>query len=87
MIMFTESPEMVTVFERTFQLEYSESYSGYVHGDVVIEGYEYCQGIKLNGQSTDNVQSQLGIDRINPWIAGHVVSGHLLVQRNFKKKF
>ena len=26
-----------------------------------------------NGRSTDNVRSELGIDRTNPWIAGHVV--------------
>ena len=26
-----------------------------------------------NGQSMDNVQSELGIERTNPWIAVHVV--------------
>ena len=26
-----------------------------------------------NGRSTDNVRSELAIDRTNPWIAGHVV--------------
>ena len=26
-----------------------------------------------NGRSTDNVHSELSIDRTNPWIAGHVV--------------
>ena len=26
-----------------------------------------------NGRSTDNVRSELGIDRINSWIAGHIV--------------
>ena len=26
-----------------------------------------------NGRSTDNVRSKLGIDRTNPWIAGHLV--------------
>ena len=31
LLMFTELPDIVTVFERTFQLEYSESYSGNVH--------------------------------------------------------
>ena len=32
MLMLTELPEMVTVFERFFQLEYSESYSCNMHG-------------------------------------------------------
>ena len=31
LLMFTELPDIVTVFERTFQLEYIESYSGNVH--------------------------------------------------------
>ena len=26
-----------------------------------------------NGRSTDNVRSELAIDRTNPWTAGHVV--------------
>ena len=26
-----------------------------------------------NGRSTDNVRSELAIDRTNPWIAGHIV--------------
>ena len=26
-----------------------------------------------NGRSTGNVRSELGIDRTNPWIAGHLV--------------
>ena len=44
-----------------------------MHGDVVIEGCEYTVRASNNSQSTDNVRSQLGIDQINPWIAGHVV--------------
>ena len=41
MLMLTELPEMVTVFERFFQLEYSESYTCNMHGDARIEGYHY----------------------------------------------
>ena len=39
MLMLTDLPEMVTVFERSFQLEYSESYTCNMHGDARIEGY------------------------------------------------
>ena len=39
--MLTDLPEMVTVFERFFQLEYSESYTCNMHGDARIEGYHY----------------------------------------------
>ena len=37
----TDFPEMVTVFERFFQLKYSESYTCNMHGDARIEGYHY----------------------------------------------
>ena len=42
MFMLTELPEMVTVFERFFQLECSESFTCNMHGDARIEGYHYC---------------------------------------------
>ena len=32
MLMLTELPEMATVFERFFQLEYTESYTCNIHG-------------------------------------------------------
>ena len=34
LLMSTELPEMVTVFERFFQLEYSESYTCNMYGDA-----------------------------------------------------
>ena len=39
MLMLTDLPEMVTVFERFFQLEYSESYTCNMHSDARIDGY------------------------------------------------
>ena len=38
MLMFTELPVMVTVFERFFPLQYSESYTCNMNGDARIEG-------------------------------------------------
>ena len=46
MLMLTELPEMVTVFKRFFQLEYSESYTCNMHGDARIEGYHYCMPLE-----------------------------------------
>ena len=46
MLMLTDLPEMVTVFERFFQLEYSESYTCNMHGDARIEGYHYCMPLE-----------------------------------------
>ena len=37
--MLTELAEMVSVFEQSFHLEYSESYTCNMHGDARIEGY------------------------------------------------
>ena len=42
MLMLTELPGIVTVFERLFQLEYGESYTCNMHVDATIEGYHYC---------------------------------------------
>ena len=42
MLMLKDLPEMVTVFERFFQLEYSESYTCNMLGDARIDGYHYC---------------------------------------------
>ena len=47
MLMFTELPGMVKVFERFFQLEYSERYTCNMHGDARIEEYHYCIGSEL----------------------------------------
>ena len=42
MLMLTEMPRMVTVFEQFFHLEYSDSYTRNIHGNPRIEGYHYC---------------------------------------------
>ena len=42
MLMLSELPGMVTVFEQFFYLECSDSYTCNIHGDPRIEGYHYC---------------------------------------------
>ena len=65
-LMLTELPEMFTVFERFFQLEYSESYSCNMHGDVRIEGYHYCMPLEtllaLNYNSFILTVGVIGVD-------------------------
>ena len=41
-LMLTELPGMVTVFEQFFHLEYSDSYTCNIHCDPRIEGCHYC---------------------------------------------
>ena len=45
-LMLTDLPSMQTVLEEDYQLKYSESYTGNVHGEPTIEGYQYCMGLK-----------------------------------------
>ena len=40
--MQSELPTPLNVFDTDYQLEYSESYSGTVHQEIAIEGYQYC---------------------------------------------
>ena len=42
LLMFPELPSELTVFDKDFHFEYSESYSGNVIGNSFIEGYQYC---------------------------------------------
>ena len=46
MLMLTELPEMVTVFERFVQLEYSESCTCNMHADARIEGWHCCMPLE-----------------------------------------
>ena len=45
-LLVTELPLMLTVLEEDYQLEYSKSYTGNVHGEPTIEGYQYSMGLK-----------------------------------------
>ena len=45
-LQLTELPTMLTVFDENYQLEYSETYTGDVHGESTIEGYQYCTSLE-----------------------------------------
>ena len=66
MLISTELPEIVTVFERFFRLEYSESYTCNMHGDARIEGYHYCMPLEtllaLNYNSFILTVAIIGVD-------------------------
>ena len=44
--MQSELPTALNVFDTEYQLEYSESYSGTVHQEIVLEGYQYCTSLQ-----------------------------------------
>ena len=66
MLMLTELPRNVYSVERFFQLEYSESYTCNMHGDVRIEGYHYCMPLEtllaLNYNSFILTVGIIGVD-------------------------
>ena len=41
-LMQSELPTALNVFDTDYQLEYSESYSGTVHQEIAIKGYQHC---------------------------------------------
>ena len=41
-LMQSELPIALNVFDTDYQMEYCESYSGTVHQEIAIEGYQYC---------------------------------------------
>ena len=45
-LMQTELPTMLNVSEADYQLEYSDSYSGTVDRDKIIEGYQYSRAFE-----------------------------------------
>ena len=43
--MLAELTTMLSVFDTTYQVSYSESYTGNVHGNSAIEGYPYFMSL------------------------------------------
>jgi hypothetical protein len=41
-LMLTELPDMTIVFNTNYQLQYSQSYTGRIHGDCTLEDVPYC---------------------------------------------
>ena len=41
-LLFTEVPEMIIVFNINYQLQYSPSYTGTIHGTCEVQDFNYC---------------------------------------------
>ena len=50
-LMQSELPTALNVFDTDYQLEYSESYSGTVHQETTIKGYQYCTSSQRASES------------------------------------
>ena len=55
----TELPTMLNVFDTDYELQYSESFTGTLHQQTTIEGYNYCTSLEIALQSlmSDNYTS------------------------------
>ena len=66
MLGLTALPEMITVSEQFFQLEYSESYPCNMHSDARMVGYHYCMPLEtllaLNYNSFILTVGIIGVD-------------------------
>ena len=43
--MQTELPTLLNVFETDYKLQYSQSYTGTIHQEATIEGYQLCTSL------------------------------------------
>ena len=50
-LMQSELSTALNVFDTDYQLEYSESYSGTVHQETTIKGYQYCTSLQRASES------------------------------------
>ena len=50
-LMQTDLPTLLNVLETDYELQYSESYTGTIHQEATIEGYQYCTSLDRAFQS------------------------------------
>ena len=50
-LMQTELYRLLNVLETDYELQYSESYTGTIHQEATIEGYQYCTSLDRVFQS------------------------------------
>ena len=50
-IMQTELPTLLNVLETDYELQYSQSYTGTIHQEATIEGYQHCTSLDRAFQS------------------------------------
>ena len=41
-LLWTEVPEIIIVFNTNYQLQYSPSYTGAIHGTCEVQDFNYC---------------------------------------------
>ena len=76
-LMQTELPTLLYVFETDYELQYSESYTGTIHQEATIEGYQYCTSLdrafqSLISKNFTNFVLTIGYTAVSTYCKGNV---------------
>ena len=76
-LMQTELPTLLNVFETDYKLQYSESYTGTIHQEATIEGYQYCTSLdrvfqSLISENFNNFLLTIGCTAVAIYCKGNV---------------
>ena len=76
-IMQTELPTLLKVFKTDYELQYSESYTGTIHQEATVEGYQYCTSLdrvfqSLISENFNNFVLKIGCTAVTIYCKGNV---------------
>ena len=76
-LMQTELPTLLKVFKTDYELQYSESYTGTIHQEATVEGYQYCTSLdrafqSLISENFNNFVLTIGCATVTIYYKGNV---------------
>ena len=76
-LMQTELPTLLNVLETDYELQYSESYTGTIHQEPTVEGYQYCTSLdrafrSITSENFNNFVLTIGCAAVTIYCKGKV---------------